>query len=691
MLFVINVSAQSRRTSNSGSSSRTEKRGTQKDSTNVTPRGLKTWSIDERFGTVTPTIPDTVTHLFQNTNLTDGFTGSYNHTGNLGSPRVSRIYDGQQDFMMANQFIFMKPYGMAIGSVADCIYTNTKSPITNLTWMSQGNKLNGDDRLRANFATNINKDAGVGFKVDYLFGRGYFSHQQQSSVAAKIFGSYRGERYSMHAAYILDRTKNAENGGLADETYITHPEIFSTKYQMADMPVRLSSAFNRLKVNTIYLTHRYNLGYYQLIDSVANDSVAMEELSIAPDSLRKIVPDSLRKLGPRKFTPVAGIIHTVKFDHNRRFYIDNSSNRSFYIDDFFPENDTINDQTRYLSIENTVALEMSEGFKKWVKTGMRLFFKHQLTRFNLPDLERQMQGTTYNYITLGGQLFRNQGDIFHYNVLGEIRTTGVDWGEFNVEGDINFNIPIRRDTVTLRVNGYVRNEEPSYYYRHYHSANAWWDNDLSKVFRARAEGMLSWRKTRLKVGIETIQNHLFFQEHQQWPETSTAPAEGDFSNVKYGLSVAQAKKNVQLLSATLCQDFKLGPVVWENELTYQQTSDNKVLPLPVFTGWSNLYLHFKIAKVLSTDIGGDVRYFTKYYAPAYSPMIGQYVVQDETYRTKVGNYPWVNVYANFHLKSCRFYVMFSHVNCTAGNYFLTPHYPTNQRAFRIGISWNFFN
>ena len=25
------------------------------------------------------------------------------------------------------------------------------------------------------------------------------------------------------------------------------------------------------------------------------------------------------------------------------------------------------------------------------------------------------------------------------------------------------------------------------------------------------------------------------------------------------------------------------------------------------------------------------------------------------------------------------------------NYFFTPHYPMNQRVFRMGVSWNFFN
>lgn len=696
MLGLSSASAQPGGSGRSGvQSSRSGQSSSQRDSTAIIPRGLTTWRVDERFGSITPTVPDTVAHLFMNSNLMEGSRAGYNHTGNIGAPRIARIYNGQQDYAMGSQFIFIRPYDVALGSVSDCVFTNTKSPITNLSWYSQGNKLVGDDRLRVNFATNINKDAGIGFKVDYLYGRGYYEHQQQSSVASKLFGSYRGDRYQIHGAYVFDRTRNAENGGLSDDTYITHPEYYSTKYAPADMPVRLTRAYNRMKVNTLFLTHRYNLGFYQAFDH-NGELISMAKAVTDSDSIavKALLADSTIV---RKFIPVAGFIHTAKLDHSWHSYIDNSSSRGYYYNDFFAGNDSIDDKTRYFAVENTFALEMSEGFKKWVKTGMRLYARHQLQRFALLDEERRMNWDTYNYITVGAQLMKEQGHLFHYNVLGELRTTGADWGEFNIEGNLRFDVPVRRDTISLCVDGYVRNETPLYYYRHYHGAAAWWDNtSFSNVFRSRVNGMLSWRKTRVKVAFETIQNYTFFQEIQSMNTSDViipAGKEPDYSvsGVHYGVMAKQADKNIQVLSAALCQDLKFGPVVWENEWTFQQTSDSQVLPLPKLNVWSNLYLHFYVAKVLRTDIGADVRYFTKYDAPAYSPLIGQYAVQDTDHRVQIGNYPWINVYANFHLKTCRFFVMMSHVNCRAGNYFLAPHYPTNQRTFRLGISWNFFN
>ena len=150
----------------------------------------------------------------------------------------------------------------------------------------------------------------------------------------------------------------------------------------------------------------------------------------------------------------------------------------------------------------------------------------------------------------------------------------------------------------------------------------------------------------------------------------------------------------------MIQNLKVGPFNWENVITYQKSSDQNQLPVPDLNLYSNLYLRFKIAKVLNCDFGADVRYFTSYYAPDYSPALGQFAVQTNSatddgtdLRTKVGNYPLVNVYANFHLKHTRFFVMYSHVNAGMGDkrYFFTPHYPLNDRIFRLGLSWNFFN
>ena len=191
------------------------------------------------------------------------------------------------------------------------------------------------------------------------------------------------------------------------------------------------------------------------------------------------------------------------------------------------------------------------------------------------------------------------------------------------------------------------------------------------------------------MAADNLKNYIYFAQSY-----NTEITEGSSNNIQTGhqVSLRQETENITLLTLQLQQDFTLGPLNWENQITYQKCSNTNVLPVPELNIYSNLYLKFKVA-VLNINLGADVRYFTKYYVPDYSPLIGQYAVQDNGENNmELGNYPWVNVYANMKLKQARFYVMMSHVNYSSGaNCFMVPHYPTNQMVLRFGVSWNFFN
>ena len=80
------------------------------DSTDVKieslPPTLYMWHINENLGTVNKVAADTVRHNFQNVNMTEGMNGGYNHLGNLGSPRMSRIFFDRRD---AESSIFLEP------------------------------------------------------------------------------------------------------------------------------------------------------------------------------------------------------------------------------------------------------------------------------------------------------------------------------------------------------------------------------------------------------------------------------------------------------------------------------------------------------------------------------------------------------------------------------------------------------
>ena len=162
----------------------------------------------------------------------------------------------------------------------------------------------------------------------------------------------------------------------------------------------------------------------------------------------------------------------------------------------------------------------------------------------------------------------------------------------------------------------------------------------------------------------------------------------------YTAAVRQYGSNLNVFTAQLEQRMRLGVLNWDNILTYQTSSNQDVLPLPKLNLFTNLYLKFTYAKVLLIELGGCATWFTKYNAPEYLTPMGTFAIQqNEAARVELGNFPFIDLYANLHLKHCRFYVMMNNAFGEAFDKrsFLTPHHPMNNQVLHFGLSWNFFN
>lgn len=638
--------------------------------TKTIPIELRMWTVDRRLGNIQPVPVDTVFHQFQNTNLTEGMNGQFNYLGNLGSPRISRIFFDRPDY---TPFMFTDPYSAFIMQPSDIRYTNTKSPFANLTYYKGGNKRTGEDRFKSYFSVNINKRLGIGFSIDYLYGRGMYASQSTAFFNGNLFATYLGDAYNMHFLFTTDNLKMAENGGITNDNYIIDPQAMNDgkrQYESRDIPTNLVNTFNYNREYAVFLTHRYNLGFYK------------EAESKDPKKPKK------------EFVPVTSFIHTLDLQTNDRRFLGNAPDSSLYVNSFLDNKDT-KDQTKHLFVKNTVGIALREGFNKWAKFGLTAFASYEYRNYTLPDtlnsrLDRFTKKYSENTLSVGGELAKAQGKVLHYNVTGEIALAGTDVGQFNIDGKMDLNFRLFKDTVRLQAHAFIKNRNPSFYFRHYHANHYWWDNnDLSKEFRTRVEGELAidrWR-TNLKVGVENVKNYTYF-------DNADIPDPKDKTKFLDNVAVRQYNGSIQVFSAILNQNFKLGILRLDNEIVYQKSSNNTVLPLPDFSLYHNLYLDFTLfKKVVNVELGADLRYFTKYYAPDYAPGVGQYYLQNPENSVKIGGYPVINVYANIHLKRTRIFVMMYHINQGMGNsnYFLAPHYPIDPRMFKFGISWNFFD
>ena len=729
------------------------------------PYGVRFWTIDRRFGDIRPTIPDTLHHLFQNTIYNTGVYGEYNTIGNNYTARQSRIFI---DRPYMSTFFFTDAYSYTTKEPDQFQFMNTLSPYTNITYDNCGDQQHGEDHIDAKFGVNVNKNMGFGFDLDYHYGMGYYDNQSTAHFRSTIYTYYTGDRYQMHFLGTLYHRKAAENGGIVDDDYITHPEAQQEQYTEDEIPTVLSQNWNRNNSQHIFFSHRYNVGFYKKVPMTEEEIKAREfaeksakqkeerenkgkkiqsvsegrkggtiadkqpsgrpddakimgdqpdiaKTDIANDSTRIKVDtdekmDSLKAAAEKEaeedknmkkvFVPVTSFIHTLELNNHDRIYQAYQTPDDYYANTYYDMNDehaysedSIYDNTKYLYVKNTLALALLEGFNKYMKAGLKGFVSFAMENCKMPVLNSDSTGYMMNKWTdhalnVGGQLSRHEGNTFHFNLSAEIGLTGINSGGIAVDFDTDLNFRLLGDTVTLAANAYFHRMVPQSFQKSYHSKHLWWDQSLDNETRTHIEGNFNYQKTdtRLRVAIDEIQNYTYFGMSYEL----------DAQKNRTGLTggVYQESGNINVLTAQLMQNFRLGPLNWENVVTYQNSSNKEVLPLPTLNIFSNLFLKFKIARVLDVELGGCATYFTKYDAPDYLPQIAQFAIQENPdSRIELGGYPFIDVYANFQLKRARFFIAMSHINAGSGSkmQFLTPHYPMNNRTFRMGVSWTFIN
>ncbi len=719
------------------------------------PRGLHVWTIDRRFGDIRPAEIDTMQHLYMNTIFNTGLYGEYNSVGNNYTARQSRIFIDRPEI---SDFFFVQPYSWFLKEPENLHFTNTLSPITNVSYETCGNNLDGEDHFNAKFAVNANKRLGFGFDLNYAYARGFYDNQSASHFGATLYGSYLGDQYQAHMIFSTNHQKVAENGGIIDDTYITHPESKESAFTEDEIPTVLNQNWNRNNNTHLLFSHRYNVGFYRKVPLTPEEIQARKfaqesmreneklkrnkegkedpEETVQPmgrpddakiagdlpagdirptaDSTRISVDskqkrDSLLAIAAREdsinatmkdeFVPVTSFIHTLDFNNYNRIYQAYDTPIDYYANTFYDKNpdqayrgDSIYDQTKYMTIKNTLAIALLEGFNKYAKAGLKVFASHEMRRYQMPDT---LNGRDYSQMTkhneqtvsIGGQIVKTQGRTLHYGLSLEAWVLGCNAGQLNIDFNTDLNFPLFGDTVRLEANAHLHRIIPTYLLEHFHSKHLWWDEGLDKETRMGIEGVFSYPKTKtqLRVAVNQIKSYTYFG--MSYDATSE-----DRTNME--AFVMQESGGINILTAQLRQDFRLGILNWENVLTYQNSSNTEVLPLPHLNIFTNLYLKFKVVRQLTFEIGADMSFFTKYYMPDFCPQINQFAIQQNANsRVELGGYPYVDVYANMHLKRTRFFVMYSHVNAGSGSreYFLTPHYPMNTGTLRFGVSWNFYN
>ncbi|MDR0413218.1 MAG: putative porin, partial [Dysgonamonadaceae bacterium] len=557
-----------------------------------TTHSIYFWNITERTGEIIPAHPDTsLTDYFNRTNV-EGQGISVAYLGNLGLPAESRIFFERDD---RSQFMFSDPFYAYLKTPGRFNFLNTKIPHSNLSYQRAGDRAVREERFQALLALNAGKKVNLGFNVDYLYARGFYASQAAKHLDWVGFGNYISDRHQLHAFFNSADYTHAENGGIEDDRWISHPDYMDDRVSNTrEIPTRMSDVWNHLKGKHAYLNYHYNLGFERKTRTDSGEVVS-------------------------RFVPVSSIIYTLDYkDRKKNFYSTRNLVDDYYNQtDFFRDGRLVNDSTSYWMLSNTFALSLREGFKQWAKFDLTAFLTYEMHHFTTMDSiagdNKEKRSTLY----IGGELLKRTGKILRYRVQGRQGILGNNLGELDVSGNIETRIPVWGDTASVTAKAFIKNLAPAYYENRYRSKYFWWDNHFEKVTKVFVGGNIDipHTKTNFGLGVENVSDYIYFDK-TGYPR--------------------QHNENIQILGVFLNQNFKLKALHWDNQLAYQKSGNSDILPLPDFSAYSSLYVDFRIAKVLTVQMGINAHYWTKYYAPAYEPATQQFKLQDEI---KVGNYP----------------------------------------------------
>lgn len=635
---------------------------------------MRTLRLDAFLGDKTEAEMDTVPLHFQNSTFPEkNNTVGSQYLANIGTPYQSKIF---LDRTEKTPFLFGKVYENWLTAPEDQLFYNTTTPYTNLRYLTTfGNESTAEENFKFLFTVNVNKALNIGVDYEILYARGFYNHNSNRDKLANIFGNYQSPRYEAFWKLSFSYMENYENGGIFDDEFITKPMEKSgglSEFESINIPVSFSNAKSLYRNTQFFLNHKYHLGFERM-DITKKDSIP-DKKSDAPAT-----PDTVIT-----FVPVSSFIHSLYMDLGQKSYSSTSANLDFY-DHSYLNNALTADTAALLVVRNTVGLALVEGFHKWAKFGLTAFIEHDFRKYvrlepyaSLPgssSYSKPYENIFVNHyeslVWAGGKMSKQTGELLTFSALAKICVIGDKLGDFELGGNLKTTFRLWNHPVSLSADGSIKNQHPDYFLENYVSNHFVWGNHFSNEYKTLIRGNLTIPALGFEAhaGIENRTNLIYF---------NTA-AEPD-----------QYTGNIQVVSLNLKQHLGAGILNWDNNVAYQLSSNQNVLPLPIVSLLSDLYLKFTLSKVLHSHLGVDCRYNTAYYAQAYMPAIGQFHNQKEL---KIGNYPFMNAYANFHLKRMRFFILYSHLSRFFADpqYFSAPHYPLNPAILKVGLSWNFYD
>ena len=621
------------------------------------------WRLDPLTGNIYKAIPDTSYIGLCNHDVMESKAMAVAYTSNLYGPHLINQYFSRRD---DSDFIFANAYSLFAEQPGDVLYYNTKIPFTVASYGHSGATMQANDHLLIDFAGNAKPNIGLGTKLDYVYARGEYVSSATKPLKWISYAYYTGDQYKAYASFNLSKFANQEWGGVAERDYVLHPDNYNKNFTTPrTMATQLSDTWNDTDYRNIHFTHSYDLGKWHEMHDEKDTTNVWDE-----------------------FTPVATIFHSIDFQKYHHSFRMNpgadQTDNGFFAHNYYNAMSTA-DSTSYTDFSTYAGIRLNEGFNKYSQFGISAFIGYERQTFTMLvdslDLDFIKHKHVSNNVWIGGQLSRHLSSALTFDITAKTAISGDKIGDFDINGQIQTVIPfgrknpetgLRRDSITIQANGYIRNNRPSYMLNHYFSNHFKWNQDLDRTQKVHIDGLISYSRTgtSVRAGIEHINKYVYFSAEDFIPR--------------------QYDKQLDVFSLEVRQNLNFSIFNWNNAVLVQTSTNNDVLALPAFSLESDFSMRFCIARTLHAQLGVTGYYNSKYYAPTYQPATQQFAMQQEI---KCGGFPNLTGYLNCNLKRIKFFVMMTNLlnGAVTADTFIMPDYPMMPRRFEWGVTLDLQN
>ena len=614
--------------------------------------------------------------------------------GVSGSPvQLYNYFKRQQE----DNAVFYTPYRLWNHSAEDLPQYNTKTPYTELAYYGTlfANKEKEESNVKVLTTQNITPELNLTLEFKRYGGNGMLKREDTGNRTFVAATNYTGKKYLMHAGFIYNKIDRSENGGIIDETWIRDTTVDSR-----EIDVYLRDASNKIKRNTVFLDQTYRIPFSflkdlkgrkerkraeALRDSIMScgDSIAIAAFLEAENV--KMDEEAAKADTVKMDTDVttAFIGHSSEYSVFRKTYTDNISDqngRDFYNDMFYLNPARSRDSLRVMRLENKVFIRLQPWKDDGIVSKLDVGIGDKLVNYYSFRPADYLQGGTnviqnslYIYAGANGQYKK----YLTWNAKGKYNFLGYEINDFGIEANMAFSaFPFRRhrqSPLTVGVHFETNLNEPDYYQQRLYTNHYKWENDFGKISDTRLEASLSIPRWDLAAsfGYALLSNNIYY-DNMGIVRQNTAP--------------------MSVMTATLKKNFRIWKFHLDHQAMLQLSSNEEVMPLPLVTLNFRYYLQFDVVKkVMQMQIGANGTYNTKWYAPAYNPVLGVFHNQDTR---EYGNCPYIDAFVNIQWKKASIFIKVVNLNMgwpnKSADYFSAAGYIAPQRAIKFGITWPFW-